>query len=648
MTTVRRFSIALALTALFASPRTAAALSPPAFLFDWGAYGSGPGQFIHLWGFGLDGSGNVFAADAGNHRIQKFTSGGSFLTAWGSKGSGNGQFSFPLAVACDASGNVYVTDNDNHRVQKFDNSGAYLSQWGTAGAGDGQFSGPVTGIAIDGSGFVYVCDSYNERIQKFTDLGAFVTKWGTAGTGDGQFTHPTAIAVGPSGNIYVLDSFFSPGGRVEVFSSSGAFLSKWGVTGTADSEFVAPRGLAVDGAENVYVSDYTLCRVEVFSSTGAFLTQWGTQGTGSSQFLGPLGLAARPSGTVYVADIEANLAKVFGSSSFQLYPTPISVDWHKLQPPGLVRFHLRWQNDSPDMPSLPVTGSLFPQPFGVFLPDGATAQGFDVPSVEPGSFQDVYVDVPLDQLPPTAPLVLPGGGPPAAGGPCPPLDEWNGNVDVRWTEAGRAAQSDWHGGQFLVGTGLGFSYIHITSDCTPVDSLTWDLIGGCPGFTAMLFEEDRVTPAPASLPAGWTGYLAVSADPGTPAGAVCCYDLFFRCDGDPARVHVCASACEWATTGVDAPRRSVGFGIRSIAPNPAQRSTWIRYSLPRDGPATLDVFNTKGQRVRTIADGVGTSGDHFVVWDGRDAAGRALRGGVYFLRLRAGGLGEAMKIELAR
>src|SRR5262249_16898478 len=155
----------------------------------------------------------------------------------------------------------------------------------------------------------------------------------------------------------------------------------------------------------------------------------GTQGTGSSQFLGPLGLAANASGQVYVADIEANLVKKFGSSPFQIYPTPIVVDWHKLLPPGLVRFHLRWQNYSLDSSTLPVSRTLFPQPFGIFIPDGAPAPGFDVPSVPPGSFQDVFVDVPPDQLPPTAPVLLPGGGPPAAGGPCPPLDEWNGNVD---------------------------------------------------------------------------------------------------------------------------------------------------------------------------------------------------------------------------
>jgi hypothetical protein len=41
----------------------------------------------------VDGNGNVFVADPGNYRVQKFTNNGTFLTTWGSMGSGDGQFS---------------------------------------------------------------------------------------------------------------------------------------------------------------------------------------------------------------------------------------------------------------------------------------------------------------------------------------------------------------------------------------------------------------------------------------------------------------------------------------------------------------------------------------------------------------------------
>jgi hypothetical protein len=63
----------------------------------------------------------------------------SFLLQWGSVGSGNGQFGYPRGVAIDPSGNVYVADTGNDRIQKFNSSGMYLSQWGTHGVGAGQF-----------------------------------------------------------------------------------------------------------------------------------------------------------------------------------------------------------------------------------------------------------------------------------------------------------------------------------------------------------------------------------------------------------------------------------------------------------------------------------------------------------------------------
>jgi len=43
----------------------------------------------------------------------------SFLLAWGSQGFGLGQFNYPAGVAVDSSGNVYVADTGNNRVQKF-------------------------------------------------------------------------------------------------------------------------------------------------------------------------------------------------------------------------------------------------------------------------------------------------------------------------------------------------------------------------------------------------------------------------------------------------------------------------------------------------------------------------------------------------
>jgi DNA-binding beta-propeller fold protein YncE len=89
------------------------------YLGQWGSLGGAPGQFNAAYGLAVDASGEVFVADTGNQRIQKFTGDGDFLIAWGSPGSGNGQFTDPNSLAIDSSGAVYVTDMGNYRVQRF-------------------------------------------------------------------------------------------------------------------------------------------------------------------------------------------------------------------------------------------------------------------------------------------------------------------------------------------------------------------------------------------------------------------------------------------------------------------------------------------------------------------------------------------------
>jgi DNA-binding beta-propeller fold protein YncE len=287
--------------------------NPPTFLFQWGGLGTNNAQFNNPFGgVAIDSSTNVYVADSGNSRIEKFDRNGNYLTQWGSFGTGNGQFEGPVGIAVDGNNNVYVADFDLNRVEKFDSNGNYLTQWGSIGNGNGQFSG-ANGIAVDGSNNVYVTELFNERVQKFDRNGNYLTQWGSSGSGNGQFANPEGIAVDSSNNVYVADG---GNNRIEKFTSNGNFLTQWGSSGSGNGQFNVPFGIAVDSSNNVYVADFDNSRIEKFDDNENYLTQWGGFDIGNA-----LWIALDGSGNfIYVAGLGNDLVQVFANNTAQLPP----------------------------------------------------------------------------------------------------------------------------------------------------------------------------------------------------------------------------------------------------------------------------------------------------------------------------------------
>jgi len=61
-------------------------------------------------------------------RVTKFAPNGWYVKEWGRAGSGPGEFNAPEAICTDKHGNIYVADTGNDRVQKFDANGAFLME----------------------------------------------------------------------------------------------------------------------------------------------------------------------------------------------------------------------------------------------------------------------------------------------------------------------------------------------------------------------------------------------------------------------------------------------------------------------------------------------------------------------------------------
>jgi len=338
----RLFSV-LIISLLFATMTNVGAVSAQTFLFKFGTFGTGEGQFNGgAFALSVDSSGNIYVADRDNNRIQKFDKDGNFLRMWGFgvrdgknefqictnstkpcragiQGRGDGQFKVAIGVAADSSGNVYVVDsqfsnnlNDTVRIEAFNSQGNFLFKFGTPGSGNGQFKGPA-GISTDGKINIYVVDAFNNRIQVFDASGNFLFKFGSPGGGDGQFKFPSGVAVDVAGNIIVVDQ---DNNRVQKFDSNGNFLLKFGSVGSGDGQFDIPEFVAVDREGNIYVSDRLNHRVQLFDPSGNFLFKFGSAGSGDGQFsegAGPFGIAVdNKSGKIYVADTFNNRIQVFG------------------------------------------------------------------------------------------------------------------------------------------------------------------------------------------------------------------------------------------------------------------------------------------------------------------------------------------------
>jgi hypothetical protein len=101
-----------------------------------------------------------------------------------------------------------------------------------------------------------------------------------------------------------------------------------------------------------------------------------------------------------------------------------------------------------------------------------------------------------------------------------------------------------------------------------------------------------------------------------------------------------------APAGPSAP--VVRAALTSIAPNPFNPATTVRFVVGAEGPVFLAVHDVSGRRVRLLSHAVLAAGDHAVRWDGRADDGQPAASGVYLISLQTGAGVDARKVVLAR
>jgi DNA-binding beta-propeller fold protein YncE len=134
-------------------------------------------------------------------------------------------------------------------------------------------------VAVDPSGNIWVADSVTDRIVKFNAERRFLRQFGKEGSGEGQFEGIAGIATNASGDLYVVDV---GNHRVQEFGPFGEHLRSFGSLGTGEGQFIKPSAIAVDSQGDVWVLNNFGIQVQEFSPEGKYLSGFGSVGWGFS------------------------------------------------------------------------------------------------------------------------------------------------------------------------------------------------------------------------------------------------------------------------------------------------------------------------------------------------------------------------------
>ena len=303
-------------------------------------------QLFFPEGLTVDGAGNIYFADSGNDRIRKVDSMGTITTVAGTgeRGfSGDGgpasqaHFNVPTGVALDGEGNIFIADIGNHRIRRV---GATTGTIATiAGTGQGGFSGDggpatqarlyaPTGVALDGAGDLYIADSRNHRIRRVdATTGTITTIAGTGVRGysldgglavEARLWAPRDVALDGAGDLYIADSGTDRIRKVDATTGTITTIAGTGRGGfggdggpATEAQLYAPRGVAVDSAGNLYIADSLNERIrKVDADTGTITNFAGRTFSGDggpasqAHIFEPDGVAVDSAGNLYVADTK--------------------------------------------------------------------------------------------------------------------------------------------------------------------------------------------------------------------------------------------------------------------------------------------------------------------------------------------------------
>ena len=253
----------------------------------------------------MTSTGHILIFHRGSSPLVEFDQDGKFVRALTVE-----PYERPHGLRVDAQDNIWMTDVNGHTVTKMNQQGKVLLVLGTKGragewneATSSHLLNEPTDLAIGPMGDIFVVEGHGRpesRVLRFDKAGKFIKSWGGKGTGPGQFDIAHSIVIDRTGLVYVADR---QNRRIQIFDTDGKFIKEWKYAGL-------PCGLYITPDQQMYMLSGFAGQILKLDREGKAVAATGQPGKGLGEFGEAHYMSFGPHGEIYVADtINAVLHK---------------------------------------------------------------------------------------------------------------------------------------------------------------------------------------------------------------------------------------------------------------------------------------------------------------------------------------------------
>lgn len=206
----------------------------------------------------IDPGGALWVLDKKNSLVVKLDASGNTLISFGMSGSKNGQFDDPADIAISSAGVIFVADAGNHRVQAFSSDGVLLSIISDSTTGKLKYP---TALAIDPQDNLYVLDTDRSTVSTYSAKGTALTEFGQSKANEFSNLKEPHGLIATRDEVFVVEPE-----QVRVYSHEGKFVRSFGAPGKENGELAEAVAIAAKDATDFFVAEKDNKRIQLFTT----------------------------------------------------------------------------------------------------------------------------------------------------------------------------------------------------------------------------------------------------------------------------------------------------------------------------------------------------------------------------------------------